>query len=196
MSLRPILLLALAGAFIGCDSSESSAPDSFQAELAVLRSDGTTERTIRWDGHSDLFQDLLNENATRATFTFLLHGEGDGHSGTVSFRREVQGTNLVPIRPGRGAFGVGTDDGFEASVSAAVPSTVCPDGPGVGCPGPAWSYAADAGTLTVTESEPEVIAGRFTFTARLLSGSTEQPFGETVRVEGTFRSTNEALAGL
>jgi hypothetical protein len=186
--------LLLCFALVGCDSLDPDDSTNFQAQITVLRADGSAERTVTWEGRSALFQDLLNENATQASFAFLLNGEADSYAGVVSFRREVMGTNLTPIRPAEAGFAVGTEGGFDASISAPLPVQICTPVASVKCPAPEWVYVADGGSLRVTESKHAFIAGTFEFTARLSDESTERPFGEVLVIEGSFRSENEAFS--
>lgn len=166
LSLRPLLpVLLLLG---GCD--------------AFHRSDGT----VAWRGQRDRYEARLNESGTRADFALVLRGTVGGEPGVLRIEHTLTGEDLLPYDPTPGTYTMGPDAFTAVVASADAPA--CSPLPEVPCPAPPWTYVAEGGTFIVTSRTHTTIRGRFAFDAQLKSGSTQQPFGQAVRIEGTFEA--------
>jgi hypothetical protein len=191
--LIPVVLL-VGVAVAGCSVIDSDPPHSrVDALVTSLNSRGEAVSSHRWTGEDAVHMNYRNETADRSEFVFTFVGSAGGDDGKLRLSPVEEGEDAGVISPEVGTYAVGPGD-YEGIFTSEVEPLVCLGTADTDCLGPRWQYVVESGSITITETSNFGMTGRFSLTARYqgkvvgYTAPTEQPFSETIRMEGTFES--------
>lgn len=175
MRLRPRLLLALlALPLAACDTAgllgAGVEPKPTVAFVDIVSASG---KETRWRADGARFY-----ADAQAGSVWLEGPEGDRFRWSLSLYRSggplAAGTYEVASRPDDALAWTGVEASFSGGVMA-----------GGDCGTPSWDYRVGRGTVTITSATAERVEGTYRLT---LAAPYAGPFGDEVRVQGTFRA--------